>query len=261
MPTIEDNLWWWEKGYDWRQQGEEWSAPWTTEFLWWGTLLPRIHAFVPTGTILEIAPGFGRVTQYLKDLCTSLIVVDIAERCIEACKQRFSSCSHITYHINDGKSLEMIPDQSVDFVMSFDSLVYADSNVIEAYLSQLARKLKPNGVGFIHHSNLGSYALFTSKWLPLQLRKKILHAAEWQDASMTARLFERFCEQAGLQCIAQELIDRRARMYPRLTGCLSLFTQKDSVWSRPNKVFRNPKWTQEGRYLAKLARFYPASIL
>src|SRR5438309_439472 len=102
MPTIEDNLYWWEKGYDWRQEGEEWSPPWTTEFLWWGTLLPRIHAFVPTGTILEIAPGFGRLTQYLKDLCTSLIVIDIAERCIEACKQRFSSCSHITYHINDG---------------------------------------------------------------------------------------------------------------------------------------------------------------
>src|SRR5947209_4767026 len=79
---------------------------------------------------------FGRLTQYLKDLCTSLIVIDIAERCIEACKQRFSSCSHITYHTNDGKSLDMIPDQSVDFVFSFDSLVYADPNAIEAYLSQ-----------------------------------------------------------------------------------------------------------------------------
>jgi hypothetical protein len=155
----------------------------------------------------------------------------------------------------------MIPDQSVDFVISIDSLVYADSNVIEAYLSQLARKLKPNGVGFIHHSNLGSYALFTSKWVPLQLRGKMIRAVGWRDAGMTARLFERFCEQAGLQCIAQELIDRRARMYPRLTGCLSLFTQKDSVWSRPNKVFRNLNWQQEGRYLAKLSRLYSASIL
>jgi hypothetical protein len=37
--------------------------------------------------------------------------------------------------------------------------------------------------------------------------------------------------------------------------------EKDSVWSRPNKVFRNPNWQQEGRYLAKLSRFYSASIL
>ncbi|MEK6280890.1 MAG: hypothetical protein AABN95_11100 [Acidobacteriota bacterium] len=29
--------------------------------------LPRIHPFIPVGTILEIAPGYGRWTHYLKD--------------------------------------------------------------------------------------------------------------------------------------------------------------------------------------------------
>jgi cyclopropane fatty-acyl-phospholipid synthase-like methyltransferase len=39
-----------------------------------------------------------------------------------------------------------------DFVFSFDSLVHVESDVIENYLTQLAKKLKPNGIGFIHHS-------------------------------------------------------------------------------------------------------------
>jgi 16S rRNA A1518/A1519 N6-dimethyltransferase RsmA/KsgA/DIM1 with predicted DNA glycosylase/AP lyase activity len=52
--------------------------------MWRGMLRPRINAWVPTGTILEIAPGFGRWTRFLKDVCDRLVVVDLAERCIEA---------------------------------------------------------------------------------------------------------------------------------------------------------------------------------
>jgi hypothetical protein len=51
----------------------------------------------------------------------------------------------------------MVPDDSIDFVFSFDSLVHAEADVMQAYLNQLVRKLKLNGVGFIHHSNIGEY--------------------------------------------------------------------------------------------------------
>ena len=109
MPSIEENLSVWNRSYDWSQEGDEWSSAWGgPEAEWFGTILPRIHALIPAGTILEIAPGFGRWTHYLKDHCERLIVVDLSEKCIEACKTRFSSSAHITYHVNDGRSLEMI---------------------------------------------------------------------------------------------------------------------------------------------------------
>ena len=65
------------------------------------------------------------------------------------------------------------------FVFSFDSLVYAENDVIAAYLSQLARKLSPDGVGFIHHSNIGAYpgrlALVDHYLkLPASFRRRIL---------------------------------------------------------------------------------------
>ena len=121
MPTVEKNLQQWNARYAWAQQGDEWSASWGgAEAQWLGAILPRIRAFVPTNTILEIAPGFGRWTNYLKDHCNRLIVVDLTASCIQACQQRFASSSHITYHVNDGISLAMIPDGAIDFVFSFD---------------------------------------------------------------------------------------------------------------------------------------------
>lgn len=47
-----------------------------TPAMWFGALLPRIHGFVPVPTILEIGPGHGRWTQYLKELAGRLVIVD-----------------------------------------------------------------------------------------------------------------------------------------------------------------------------------------
>ena len=84
MPTIEDNLQTWGHDFDWEGLEPYWSARWGGEAMQWhGTLLPRIHAFLPAGTILEIAPGYGRWSHYLKDYCGKLILVDLVEKCIE----------------------------------------------------------------------------------------------------------------------------------------------------------------------------------
>lgn len=121
MPTIVENLFVWDTAYDWSQSGEEWSGDWgSSRMQWYGSILPRIGAFVPADTILEIAPGHGRWTTFLKDLCKRLIIVDLSETCIDRCRHRFGSCSHISYFVNDGKSLEMVADGSVDFIFSFD---------------------------------------------------------------------------------------------------------------------------------------------
>src|SRR5437879_3573156 len=123
MPTIEQNVQQWTNPREWVERGEQWSKIWGgSETQWFFSIYPRIHAFVPTITILEIAPGYGRWTHYLKNYSKHLILVDLLSECIEACKKRFSSESHITYHVNDGKSLAMIPNNSIDFVFSFDSL-------------------------------------------------------------------------------------------------------------------------------------------
>jgi SAM-dependent methyltransferase len=266
MPDIQENIATWNARSSWSAGGEEWSGPWGgSELQWWGTLLPRIHAFVPATTILEIGPGHGRWTHYLKDLCDELILVDLAEGCIEACRERFSSAQHIAYHVNDGKSLAMIPDRSVDFAFSFDSFVHAEADVLKAYALELGRTLKPNGVAFLHHSNMGAYRFQAAlaEMVPGRLRRPLtargllVNLYTWRARTTTAELFEALCARAGLACIVQEKI---AWEYGRqLTDAISVATPTGSRWERPNVVVRNPRFMDEARSLARASGLYAAS--
>jgi ubiquinone/menaquinone biosynthesis C-methylase UbiE len=253
MPTIEENLSKWNERYDWSQKGERWSTAWGgSEAQWYGTLFPRIHAFLPADSILEIAPGYGRWTQMLKAHCKKLTLVDLAESCIEGCKKRFHNDTHITYHVNDGRSLAMISDASIDFVFSFDSLVHVEKDVIQAYISQLAQKLTPNGVGFIHHSNIGVYVDPSTGELP-----DFLLNEHWRATSMTARCFKGICSAAGLQCISQEIVNWGTNA--ALIDCFSLITRRDSAWARPNRVLINKTFMDEAAYLSRVMMLYTES--
>jgi SAM-dependent methyltransferase len=262
MPGLDENRARWDARASWSAAGDEWSGPWGgTDMLWHGTLLPRIHEFVPAGSILELAPGHGRWSAYLKDLCDELTLVDLAESCIDACRERFAGESHIRYHVNDGKSLAMVPDDSIDFVFSFDSLVHAEHDVLEAYLAQLAVKLRPDGVGFVHHSNMGAYrrAAAMASRVPdrarrfLTVRKLLVSTYAWR-ADTTADQFAALCDRSGLACLGQEKIPWE---YGRgLTDAISVFARRGSRWDRPNVVVENPRFMQEARQLAELARLY-----
>lgn len=246
MPTVEENHRVWSN-YNWSQSGDEWSQTWgSTEFLWWGSLFPRLVAFLPSPSILEIAPGHGRFTHYLRHLCNHLTIVDLTDVCIEACKKRFANSSNISYFTNDGKSLDMVADHSIDFVFSFDSLVHAEDDVIEAYLLQLSKKLKPNGVGFIHHSNIGEYINPETN----ELSSENTH---WRAKSMTAEKFSAYCDAAGLQCISQEIVAWGADI---MNDCISVFTPQSSKWARPNRITRNDKFIQEATNWARLQPNY-----
>src|SRR5215475_13741422 len=234
--------------YDWKEAGEEWSQPWgTSRAQWDGTIFPRIRDCLPTGTILEIAPGFGRWTHFLKDYCDELWAFDKSSECMEACRLSFASDSHVRCCLNDGRSLSMIPDASVDFVFSFDSFVHTNRDVVEAYLRELTAKLKIGGKGFIHHSNFGEYVNSPRERLPEMLAKplikaKILDWAHHRNPTMTAEVFRALCEQNGLHCVSQELVNWRGR---RLIDCLSLFVRSDSAPETPPKIIRNPNFMRE----------------
>jgi SAM-dependent methyltransferase len=246
--------------YDWKEAGEEWSEPWgSSHAQWTGTIFPRIRDCLPVGTILEIASGFGRWTHYLKNYCEQLLAVDKSSECIEACRQRFAADSHVRCYPNDGSSLSMIRDGSVDFVFSFDSFVHPDPGVVEAYLRQLKSKLKIGAKGFIHHSNFGEYVNSSRERLPEILAKPLikLNILDWahhRNPGMTAELFRVLCNQNGLHCITQELVNWRGR---RLIDCLSLFTRSDSGPQEATKIIRNPNFMREAERIRQQSRTGP----
>ncbi len=157
MPSIKENLVW-DEYHAWQQDGEEWSKPWgNTQKLWFYFILPRIKAFVPSQRVLEIAPGHGRITRFLKKISTDLFLVDLNKNCIDYCKKIFFFDKNIYYFQNNGKDLSQIKDSGIDFVFSWDSFVHMEVDVVENYIKEMSRTLRKDGAGFIHHSNLGMY--------------------------------------------------------------------------------------------------------
>ena len=266
MPTIEENRSAWGETYIWREAGEEWSRRWgSVRMQWYGSLLPRIGGFVPADTILEIAPGHGRWTAFLKNLCRRLIIVDLSKSCIDECRQRFADCSHISYFVNDGMSLEMVVDGSVDFIFSYDSLVHAEDAVLKAYVAEFAKKLRPNGAAFLHHSNLGEYirrikvqsVLSKVPKLPGLLARLGVYdnvTGQWRADSMTAAKMALFAQDHKLQCVSQELITWHSRF--ALVDCLSIIIPRGSRRSRENRVSRNAGFMSEAKSLSDLSRLY-----
>jgi len=141
----------WNNESMWESDGHDWSKSFgTTEDLWNTQIFDKIKDFRGK-KILEIAPGFGRITQFLSILAGELIVVDLNPLCIEKTKAKLRN--HVlAYFTNDGKSIPRVRNNSQDLVFSFDSFVSMHSNVIEEYIKEIHRVLKPGGQAFIHHS-------------------------------------------------------------------------------------------------------------
>lgn len=141
----------WNNEHMWVMDGHEWSKSFgTTEDLWNKHIFDSIKEFRGK-KILEIAPGFGRITQFLSILAGELIVVDLNPLCIEKTKEKLSH--HVlAYFVNDGKTIPKVKNNSQDLVFSYDSFVHMHANVTEEYIKEIYRVLKPGGSAFIHHS-------------------------------------------------------------------------------------------------------------
>jgi len=208
MASIDKSKQFWDADCHWSQAGDEWSAFWgSPRAQWEGCLLPRIFPFLK-GRVLEIAPGRGRWTQFLQAQCASLIGIDLAPSCVEYCKKRFRDYANLEFQVNDGLMLPMVDDRSIDFAFSFDSLVHVESNAVSSYVSELARVLKPGGVAFIHHSNLGAIRPSLVLWNKVKYVKFGIptFARHGRAPSMSADKMRKFVARSGMSCLQQEIV-------------------------------------------------------
>ncbi len=266
MPDIKRNLEIWQEEYDWGDRGDNWSSAWGgPESQWFCTLMPRLRAFLPAPTVLEIAPGYGRWTQFLRPLASHLIAVDMTPRCIEGCRQRFGNDPHMEFHVNDGMSLGMVGDGLVDLVFSFDSLVHAPDEALASYLRHCARILAPSGVAFLHHSNTGRYwpLAAVSRKLPGGVSRRLsslgLAVDPWASRSetMTSQRFQALAAQAGLCVVSQEEVAWSSGGL--LVDCISVVTRPGSRFARPMVRRQNHTFTREAALAQGTAPLYDRS--
>jgi len=250
MPTVAQNIKIWnDPSYDWPRAEADWSKPWgSAQAQWAGCLYPRIFPYLK-GQILEIAPGYARWTQFLQCYCTSLIGVDLAASCVNECRTRFKSDPRLHFEVGDGRSLPMVADASIDFAFSFDSLVHAEADALESYVSELARVLKPNAIAFLHHSNLANSA-HRSIWDKLKRRWTGVPVISHDRAhSMSAEEMRKFAKRAGMSCALQELIPWGTG-WPILIDCISTII---NARDRQCVVVENPRFTEEAAMIRRVS--------
>ncbi len=149
-------------------------------------------------SVLELACGHGRNSAKLLQHTQDIVLVDANASGIEACRLRFAgSSASIGYHVTDGNHFRMVPDSSITFGYSWDSMVHFDKLVVRDYLFEFARTLKPGGTAFLHTSNYGAIKP-NSSWTTN-------HGSR---SDLSRELFNNYAAEAGLSIEFQRLSGR-----------------------------------------------------
>jgi SAM-dependent methyltransferase len=237
MPSVDENRRLWTD-WDWRTDGHEWSEAWgTAADQWASTILPRIFSLLPTSSILEIAPGYGRWTPYLLNNSERYIGIDITEPLVLHCQRLFGALhSRPVFLLGDGFRFDRVRDRSISLVFSFDSLVHAEMDCLSSYAREIYRVLEPGGHAFIHHSNSGEY---------VKNGKLTVPNPGWRAQSVTAESVHNSFSAAGLICLTHEKITWLQQDY---TDCFSLVRKprdgNTGLNTKPN-IFYNDQFRNE----------------
>lgn len=155
----------------------------------------KLFSFLDLDRVVELACGRGRhVPQYI-ELANEVILIDILDKNIEYCKERFCNISKIQYYVNNGHDLEQLASDSCSALFTYDAMVHFEMLDIFEYLKETRRVLKPGGRALFHHSNnTEDYRITFSTGT---------NGRNY----MSKQLFAYLANRAGLEVLEQRVID------------------------------------------------------
>ena len=112
-------------------------------------VLPHVG---PDVDALEIGPGGGRWTRYLLP-CRSVWLVDFHEEILDLVRQTFGEHDNLEFVHNTGSDFPGVPDESIDFLYSFGTFVHLDEPLVDSYLDNMRRILRPDATVVIQYSD------------------------------------------------------------------------------------------------------------
>jgi len=132
--------------------GDPQSAPWLRQvrdrFIY-----PYLNA---DHSALEIGPGGGRWTRYLLSF-GQVIAVDYHQALLDELARNFRA-PHLFLLRNGGADFPGVGDASVDFVFTFGVFVHLDMPIIERYLAEIRRVLKPGANAVVQYGDMTKQA-------------------------------------------------------------------------------------------------------
>ena len=112
-------------------------------------MLDYLKPLVPdlkTNRAFDFGCGVGRLTQALADHFDSVVGVDIAESMVSKATQLNRHGSRVVYHANAVDNLELLQDETFDFIYSSITLQHIPPDANRKYISEFFRLLRPGAV-------------------------------------------------------------------------------------------------------------------
>lgn len=103
--------------------------------------------------VIELASGRGRHVGNYIDKAGSVTLVDILDKNINFCRERFHDFNKVHYYCNNGFNLEKLESDTYTALFSYDAVVHFEMMDIYEYLKDIHRVLAKGGRVLIHHSN------------------------------------------------------------------------------------------------------------
>jgi len=149
--------------------------------------------------VLELACGHGRhapeLMQRRGDVVQSYVMMDVLPSNIEFCRVRHAGMQCARFVLNSGAAYDGVDDHSLTAIFCYDAMVHFHRDIVREYLADTKRVLVPGGRALLHHSN--------NSLDPDSPFDKNVHGR----AYLSAALFRKYAESAGLKVLDQRVID------------------------------------------------------
>jgi SAM-dependent methyltransferase len=135
--------------------GDEWGGPAFADLVV-ELVAPYLGADVD---VLELGCGGGKFSSRLAPRCRSLLCSDISPQMIEHTRTTLGQRgleANVDYRVLDGVDFTDVPDDSVDFIFSYDVQLHLQPENVFSYMLDARRVLRDNGVFMLHQINLAS---------------------------------------------------------------------------------------------------------
>lgn len=107
--------------------------------------------------IIELACGRGRHVKQYVDHAGHVTLVDILQKNIDICKERFQYYTNIDYYKNNGYDLRDLKSENYTALFCYDAMVHFELLDISQYLKDIFRVLCKGGKALLHHSNYDAF--------------------------------------------------------------------------------------------------------
>ena len=111
----------------------------------------------PQDEVLEIACGMGRTCRWVAPKVKQYTGIDFIPQMIEKAKSYNSSFSNAKFVLNDGRTLNMFPDDTFDVVYCELAFQHMTKDVQQSYTDETYRVLKKGGSFFVQLPKLEFY--------------------------------------------------------------------------------------------------------